>query len=150
MTAPTTTIAWSTAKEIARLIGLHANCATITVWSAWPGDKHVKPDMVWIEDLRAPTVNVPVSQAGRLQRDETVTMDVKVGVAGRRTVDDAMTRVAELVAAVQDTLANLTGTAITGVTGAEVVAYEMNADELNDGRWMATGSVSLTFEIRLL
>ena len=149
MTYPTTTIAWAVAQQVATLIDAKTAANGATVSAAWPGDKFIKAEMIVVEELKASEVRIPVSQAGRKQRDETIEFVVKCYVAGKRTADAAMDRASELVSAVQDVFADDPSLATEGVVLAEIGSYSFDYGELSEGGWMVVASVPCSVRIRL-
>ena len=145
MTA-TTPQAWPLAKHLALLLAPSLDPAD--VHPCWPGDKTPTPEMVWIENLRSDTT-VPVSRAGRQVRDEAITADIRIVVKARPSIDTAMTRVSELVTAVEGLIADdpsLGG--FDGVWLTTTAGYQIDLNVTPDGVF-ATGSVAISVRFRL-
>lgn len=149
---PTTTIAWALAQQVATLIDAKSATTGATVSAAWPGDKNAKSQMVVVEELKATDVSIPGSKSGRVERDETITMTVKVYVGGGayKTADAVMDRCSELIAAVEDVFADDMSLATSGVWQSQVTEYGFDYAELAEGGWMVIGAVSVEVKVRLL
>lgn len=149
MTAPTTSIAWPLAKQVAALLAEHENCATAAVYPMWPGDKAIKPEFVVIEDLKVTGIGVAGWQAGRKQRNATVQMVAKCYVSNKRTADALMERLGELVAAVEDVFADDLTLDTEGVIYGEVTGIEFDTFESNDGGFLGSAAVAVSVVTRL-
>lgn len=102
---PLASVRWQTANQIVELLRLRPPMAGVAVEPGWPGDKFVKAEMVWIDHI-AGTSEIPVMTAGRKQRDDKFTIHLLTRVAGYKSLDDTVTRLSEIMGAVEDILAD--------------------------------------------
>lgn len=128
-----TTIRWTCTKHLIDLIRRRSEMDGVTVEPGWPGDKYLTAEMVWVLDLDG-DVTIPVMTGGRKHRDDKFEIPLQVRVAGRVDLDATCTRVAELVAAIEDVLAvESTLEDFEGVISAEVTRERATAGRTPEG-----------------
>ena len=126
MAEPTTTVWWLCAQHIVDLLRDHNTLrGKVAVEPGWPGDLNRKAEMVFIDELSS-TEDRPVMTQGRQKRDEEFTLPLLVIVTEQRDLDATMSRLSEIVAAIQDTLAEApTLTDLDGVLMSWVASKSM-------------------------
>lgn len=87
------------------LAGLRAADQKVLVASGWPGDKNVRPRMIWVDEVRS-SEDPPVMTGGRIHRDDLFTIVLLFRVTGYRTTDDAHDALEALDALVDNYLAD--------------------------------------------
>lgn len=120
----TTGIRWLFAQTLVAAIAADSRIGSAVVAPGWPGDKIATAETVYVGQMTG-DLEIPVFQAGRKQRRDTFTVPVWIYVRGRQSLDDAGIRVAELVAVVEDALAddpNLSD--LDGLDAAEVTSIQ--------------------------
>ena len=134
MAEPTTTVWWSTAQHLVTLLRAHATLnGVVSVQPGWPGDLERKAEMVFIDELTS-TEERPVMTSGRQIRKDEFTIPLLVVVAGRKDLDATMTRVTELVAAIEDVVADDPSlTAVEGVQMVWITSKSMSCGQTPEG-----------------
>lgn len=148
--APTTNIRWLCIKHLIDLIRVHPAMSKVLVEPGWPGDKHNRPEMVWVEDVDG-DVSIPVMTGGRTHRDDQFEIMFLCRIAGQRNLDNTLTRLTEIMAAIEDTLAESpTLENFDGVVSAEIISERFTCGETPaDGR-LGFGQVVVSVHSRLI
>lgn len=116
----TTSIDWTVAKAIVDTLRADTTLRGVSVEPGWPGDQGVVEQMIWLDDTESDT-SIPVMTGTRMARDDLFDLSWQIRVAGRPTLDATRTRMAELVAAVENVLADSpTLSDLDGVVSAEI------------------------------
>ena len=102
----TTSIRWALAKHLIGIVRDAPAATGVLIEPGWPGDKHIKREMLWIDEIADTDASVPVMTNGRTHRDDMFTIVVLARVAGRNTLDETMTRLEELGALIEDQIAD--------------------------------------------
>lgn len=148
MTLPTTSISWGLATELADRLAVALDPAKVYPYP--PSERESAKEVVWLAD-RSSEVTVPVSTAARRQRDELVTLAWGVWVDGRRNVDDAASRFAEIVAVAENLCADdvfLGG--LAGVTEAWLSEHRTETCEPTPTGAVCAGSFTIQVQTRLI
>lgn len=134
MAEPTTTVWWLCAQHIVDLLRDHNTLrGKVAVEPGWPGDLNRKAEMVFIDELSS-TEDRPVMTQGRQKRDEEFTLPLLVIVTEQRDLDATMSRLSEIVAAIQDMLAEApTLTDLDGVLMSWVASKSMSCGQTPEG-----------------
>lgn len=101
-------IRWLAAKHVVALLQAQELLDGVSVTDSWPGEKHVKPEMIWLDRIDGDT-SIPVGTGvgARKARDDIFRLLFKIGVSGRgQSMDQVMTRLMEIRGEVEDVLAN--------------------------------------------
>ena len=146
----TTSIRWAACEKIVSLLQADASMAGVTVSSGWPGDNAAPmAQLVWIDEIDGP-VSIPVMVGGRKERNDDFDVPLQIRVLGYGTLDDTMTRLSEIVAAVENTLANDTSLdSLDGVLSAEITRERMTSAMFPEGP-VAFAEVVVSVSTRLL
>lgn len=139
-----TSVRYSALSALLTLVGQHPSAAGVETWPGWPGDKHVTSQMLWCDDISG-TVDAPLSQAGRLPRDDRFSLGLSIVIVGAASMDAAMVRLFEVVGAVEHVLADdhtLGGAA--GVVSAQMTDARQSAAVTPDG---AVAFAELTVDV---
>lgn len=96
---------WLLAKHLVDLIRDHGACAGVQVTPAWPGDRNQTAEMIWLGDIEG-VMALPVGVGGRKPRDDKFDLRVLFRVAQLADLDATLSRLFELVGAVEDVLAD--------------------------------------------
>jgi hypothetical protein len=148
MTA-TTSIRWQTCEQLVNLLRASASLSGVTVEPGWPGDRVPVAQLIWLDEIDG-QIAVPVMTGGRKQRADTFTLSIQMRVIGLGTLDETMTRLFELVAVVENLLANDTSLgSLDGVLSAELTNGRQTSAMFPEGP-AAYGELILTVESRLL
>lgn len=100
----TTSVRWTVTKALIDDIRAAPALVGVAVEPGWPGDRNIRPEMVWVADLDG-DVSIPLMNAGRTNRDDRFTIPLEVRVGNQNNLDATMARLTEMVAAVEDVLA---------------------------------------------
>lgn len=140
----TSSIRWAFAKQLVDLIAGAESMSPVLVKSSRPGDTEITDEMVYLAMPITGTVSLPVGVGGRKPRDDRFDLRLAVAVS-RQSIDEAMTRLEEIVADVCDLLAEDPSLGdFDGVLSAEVSATTVGADTYADGVW---GSAEITVSV---
>jgi hypothetical protein len=145
----TTSIRWQAAERVVSLLRAEPLLANVTVEPGWPGDRVPQAELIWLDEIDG-TVNIPVMTGGRKQRDDIFNLPFQIRVIGYGTLTDTMQRLTEIVATIEDTLADDTSLAdLDGVLSAEVTEERQTSAMFPEG---PTGfaEVVVTVSTRLL
>ena len=145
---PTNSQRWPLTKHLAELFSLRPGAGTVSVLDFPPGEIDITDEMLVATEIES-EFSIPNSKAGRLERDETITIEWTVMVNGVREPGDCMTRFDEIVAFVDDTFADdasLGG--FPGVLEARVTASKGKPARAQDGFYVL-GTVTTVIETRL-
>lgn len=146
---PSTSIRWDVVSWVVARLRDHPTLQRdSSVDPGWPGDKKLRPSMVWVDDIDG-EVSIPVATAGRKHRTDTFRVPILVRTTHGRSIDECMARLFEIVAAVEDELAEAsTLEDLPGVVSAEVTAEDQTAGVTPEGP-VAFARIELTIESRL-
>lgn len=145
---PTTTIRWAVTEALITQVRAHASLVGVAVEPGWPGDQ-AGSETVWVDDLDG-DINIPTSNAGRKQRDDKFRIPFEVRVVGKVSLDATMTRLAEIVAALEDVLANSPTLSDTdGVVAAQVTEERMTSADLKGLGHVGFAEVVVSVHARL-
>lgn len=106
MTQATTSIRWPLAKHLVTTVAGQVAADGVAVEPGWPGDKNVKKQMIWVDEIADSVSEVVVMAGGRTIRDDFFTIVLLTRVAGLRTLDATMTRLSELGALIENPVAD--------------------------------------------
>jgi hypothetical protein len=107
------------------LLRADPDLAGVRVEPGYPGDD-TGPEAVWVYGLDG-ELRIPLMQAGRKQRDDRFEIPFQIAVNNNRDLDTTFQRLTEIVAAIEDVLADdpsLGG--IDGVIDAEIVRERLS------------------------
>jgi len=143
-----TTIRWALAKHfITKLRALPA-LEDVQIEPGFPGDTQ-EPDSIWISELDG-DLEIPVSKAARMQRDDKFTIPFEFRVAGRVDLDETMTRLSVLVAALEELLATDPGLEnFDGLIDAEINSEVMTAGNMRGAGCLGFAQVVVSAHARL-
>jgi len=145
-----TSIRWSLTSHLVDLLRNDPTLLGVSVEPGWPGAKHVTAEMVWVDEL-AGDVAIPLAVAGRKPRDDDFTIPFELRVAGMTTLDETMARVSELVAAIENVLANdPTLGDFDGLIDAEITSERMTAGETPESGYVGFAEVVVSCHSRLI
>ena len=149
MTA-TVNIRWVTCERIVALLRQSPQLVGVTVEPGWPGDRdYPLAEIIWIDEVDGPT-EIPVMTGGRKQRTDEFDVAIQIKVTGQITLDDTMSRVSTLMAAIENELADDTTLGdLDGVLSAEVSRMRMTSARLPEGP-SGFAEVTVTVSTRLL
>lgn len=123
-----TGIRWVAVKRLVDLLRTEAG-PLVSVEPGWPGELAMRDEMIWIDEVRS-TIDAPVMTGGRIHRDDFFTVPVLVRVAGARSLDATMERLEELVACVENVVAD--ESTLNDLDG--VVSVEARSADVTCGR----------------
>lgn len=127
-----TLVWWEVVERVLAGIGGQPMMEGVQVENAWPGDK-VKGELIYVGDITSES-EIPVSKAGRMYRDELVTVPLLARVIGRRTTALTYQRLQEIASAIEDYLAdNVDLEDLDGVVSAEITSRVMSVGTLPEG-----------------
>lgn len=152
-----TTINSATSVELSQNATASGTDITITIGQStlsgvqvepgWPGDT-LKAEAVWIDQLDG-DVSIPVMSAGRKYRDDQFTVPFEIRVAGKATLDATMTRLAAIIAEIEDVMADDPGLdTLDGLISAQVTEERMTAGEIAATGWIGFGEVVVSCHAR--
>lgn len=146
----TTNIRWVCIKHLIDLVREHPAMVKVLVEPGWPGDKNVRAEMVWVDEVDG-DVSIPVMTGGRTHRDDKFDIPFLCRVAGRRDLDGTLTRLTEMMAAIEDVLADSpTLEDFDGVVSAEITSETFTCGETPaDGR-LGFGRLVVSVHSRLI
>lgn len=148
MTA-TTSIRWQATNQLVTLLRSSPILSGVTVEPGWPGDRVPAAELIWLDEIDG-QIAVPVMTGGRKQRADTFTLSIQIRVIGLGTLDETMSRLFELVAVVENLLADDTSLGnLDGVLSAELTNGRQTSATFPEGP-AAYGELILTIETRLL
>lgn len=128
-----TSIRWATTNQLVALIRDASAATGVVVEPGWPGDQNVRPEMLWVDDITS-TQEIPVMSGGRMHRDDFFTIRFLSRVAGRKTLDETMSRLDELAALIENPVADgPTLEDLDGVVSAEIATTDMTCGRTPDG-----------------
>lgn len=115
-----TSIDWTVAKAIADTLRADTTLRGVSVEPGWPGDQGIVAEMIWLDETDSQQT-IPVMTGTRMARDDIFDLRWQIRVAGRPTLDATKTRLAELSAVLENTLADSpTLSDLDGVVSAEI------------------------------
>lgn len=146
-----TSIRWSCTKALCTTLSNAAGLVGVTVDPTWPGDKYERPEMVWVDRLTGDVeIAVMTGPTARHIRNDMFEIPFRVQVAGRSSVDEAVTRIEEMIGTIESVLALDPGLDdFDGVLSAEVTHDEYQGFLTPDGP-LALGEVIVSVHSRLL
>lgn len=149
MTDPMTSIRWPLAKHIVELMRSDGTLDGVAVEAAWPGDKHLRRDMIWVDEISGTTA-IPVGTGGRKHRDDHFEIQFLFRVAGHRTIDATRSRLDELTAALENLLADSpTVMDFDGVVSAEASTGRSTCGETPSDGPLGFGEIVVAVHARL-
>ena len=141
-----TTIRWDVTKHLIDIIRTQFN--DLQIEPGFPGDR-LEAESVWIDELDG-EIEIPVMSAGRKYRDDRFTIPFEIRVAGKSDLDSTMERLAEIVAGIEDVMADDPGLDdFDGLLSAEVASERMTAGELKGAGWVGFGEVIVSCHARM-
>lgn len=144
----TRSVRWLLVQQYAALFSQHPLAGPVAVHAFPPGEMDVTDEMIVATKITSVWGN-PNQKAGRQERDESITVEWAVMVNGLSDEDTCMSRFDELVAVIDDTVAddrtldNFDGQADASVTASEGVPMRAQ-----DGFYVM-GTVTTVTETRL-
>ena len=128
-------IRWVAAKHLADLFAGRAELDGCQVEVGFPGELKVKgAEYLYLDEMMSSEVDVPTMRAGTLDQDDIFDLRWIIRVAGRSTIDEAMSRTCEIDAGIH---AIVTGTHtlgdLDGVVSAEVTERFQMVANTTDG-----------------
>jgi hypothetical protein len=142
-----TLIWWDVAETLVTGIAGEPFAAGVKVETGYPGDQ-VKGELIWLGDMEGEQ-SIPVSKAGRTHRDDIFDLEVNVRVKGRSTLSTTGERLQQMMAAVEDYIAERSGLeAVDGVVSAEITSRRMGARNTPDGL-VGFGQITVQVHSRL-
>lgn len=152
----TTSIRWALTRHmVARLANLPA-LSGVGVWPAWPGDKKVSREMLYVDEL-AGALNIPLSEGpnNRHSRDDKFDIVFLTRIAGTKAEDPrtgliaAGDRLAVVVGVLEDWLADDPSLdEFDGVVSAEISDARSAIGMTQEGP-MAFGQLTVSVHSRL-
>ncbi|HNB95912.1 MAG TPA: hypothetical protein PLX07_13115 [Microthrixaceae bacterium] len=119
------------------------------VYACPPGDKDATAEVAWFGGVDSGSVEVPVLQDGRKQRNESVAGVLNVNIAGRSDLTSAQSRAIEVAAEFMDLFADdPTLGGLDGVYSSRVTSYSFDIVGTPDGP-VAWAGVQFTVDVRL-
>lgn len=145
----TVNIRWTVVSKIIDLISSSPLVAGVTVAPGWPGERNHLAQIIWIDDIDG-NVEIPVMTGGRKQRNDDFDIPIQFQVLGFVNLDDTMRRLTELVAIVEDTLADDTSLDnLDGVLSAQITRERMTSAVTTEGP-VGFAEVTVSVTTRLL
>lgn len=145
----TVNIRWQVVSKIIDLISSNPLIAGVTVAPGWPGERNHLAQIIWIDDIDG-NVEIPVMTGGRKQRNDDFDIPIQFQVLGFVNLDDTMRRLTELVAIVEDTLADDTSLDnLDGVLSAQITRERMTSAVTTEGP-VGFAEVTVSVTTRLL
>jgi hypothetical protein len=146
---PATSVRWLVVSHLVDLFRAEGDLDGVLVEPGWPGDQRVRAETIWLDRIDNVNITIPVMTGGRKQRDDMFTLPFQVRVAGRHDLDQTMARVMELLAAVENVLADdPTLGDFTGVVSAEITSERQSVGTTPEG-CIGFGEVIVTVHTRL-
>lgn len=93
------------AQRFLDLLHGHPSVQGVECFDAWPGDKHVRAQMIWLSEFDG-TLSIPVGTAGRKHYDDSWEFSVLTRAAGLPSAGATRSRQMELCAAIHDVVAD--------------------------------------------
>lgn len=144
-----TSIRWTVTKHLVDALRNHQALSGVLVEPGWPGEDNLRPSTIYVDELRTESLLIPVASAGRKNRDDKFAIPFMFRVVDAGSLDDTMTRLTQLVAAVEDVLADSpTIDDMDGVVSAEVTDETMTAGLRPDG-YVGYGQLVVSVHSRL-
>lgn len=145
----TVNIRWTVVSKIIDLISSNPLVAGVTVAPGWPGERNHLAQIIWIDDIDG-NVEIPVMTGGRKQRNDDFDIPIQFQVLGFVNLDDTMRRLTELVAIVENTLADDTSLDnLDGVLSAQITRERMTSAVTTEGP-VGFAEVTVSVTTRLL
>lgn len=145
----TVNIRWTVVSKIIDLISSNPLVAGVTVAPGWPGERNHLAQIIWIDDIDG-NVEIPVMTGGRKQRNDDFDIPIQFQVLGFVNLNDTMRRLTELVAIVEDTLADDTSLDnLDGVLSAQITRERMTSAVTTEGP-VGFAEVTVSVTTRLL
>ena len=128
----TTLVWWDVIEQVLAGIGGQPMMEGVQVVDAWPGD-NAKGEHLYVGDVTS-ECEIPVSKAGRMMRDEMVTVPLLGRVIGRRTTALTFQRLQEIASAIEHYIAdNVDLEDLDGVVSAEITSRVISVGTLPEG-----------------
>lgn len=130
----TTSIRWAAVNQIVSLISASPLMTGVVVTPGFPGEQIAKTrELVYVDEVDG-QVSIPVMVGGRKERNDDFEIPIEIKVVGFGTLDETMVRLSEIVAVIEDTLADDTSLgALDGVLSAEITRERMTSAMLPEG-----------------
>jgi hypothetical protein len=143
----TTSVRWAVTKHLVDLIRANPDLAGVRVEPGYPGDE-AGAEAIWVYGLDG-ELSIPLMQAGRKQRDDRFEIPFQVAVSLNANLDTTFQRLTEIVAAIEDVLAD--DPSLGGIDG--VIAAEITSERLSCGPsrqlYMGVAEVVVSVHARL-
>ncbi|MBM3659477.1 MAG: hypothetical protein FJW95_08215 [Actinobacteria bacterium] len=121
--------------------------AGVQVEPGWPGDQ-LEAEAVWVDELDG-EVTYPVMVGGRKHRDDKFTIPFQIRVAGQSDLDSTMTRLSEIVAAIEDVFADdPSADGFTGLIDAVISRERMTSGDLRGAGVIGFGEITVACHAR--
>lgn len=144
-----TSVRWVVTKHVLDLIRKCKPLAGVQIEPGWPGDT-IKDEAIWVDRLDG-DIDIPVMTGGRKQRDDKFDIPLQFRVAGKASLDGAMSRLGELMGTVESLLADDPGLSEqVGVVAATVTREQETSGDLGENGRLAFGEIVVTVHVRLL
>ena len=138
---------WTVASEILTFVREHEDMVGVKVTALWPGED-LADETVWLDELAGELSN-PLMGSGRKYRDDNFTVPLNVRIVGKATEEACMTRLAEVLGAIESVVADHTEiAALSGVVTVSAPTVEMFGAETRDG-FIGRGVVTIPVLSRL-
>ena len=121
------------------------------IYPGWPGEQTARAtaQMVWIDDIDG-NVSIPVMVGGRKQRNDDFEIPLEIRVVGLLTLDDTMRRLTDIIAVIENTLADDTSLSdLDGVLSAEITRERLTSAMSPEGP-LGFAQVTVSVSTRLL
>ncbi len=130
----TTSIRWAAVNQIVSLVSESPLMAGVVVATGFPGEQIAKTaQLVYIDEIDG-VVSIPVMVGGRKERNDDFEIPIQIKVIGFGTLDETMIRLTEIIAVIENTLAENTSLAdLDGVLSAEISRERMTSAMLQEG-----------------
>lgn len=143
--AATNTIRWDVTKHLIAIIRTKFN--DLQVEAGFPGDR-MEAESVWVDELDG-EITIPVMKSGRKHRDDEFTIPFEIRVAGRSDLDSTMERISEIIAGIEDVLADDPGLDdFDGLIDAVIDSERMTSGEIRNAGWIGFGEVVVSCHAR--
>lgn len=128
----TTNIRWAAVLKVVTLLRASAALTGVQVSPGWPGES-IKAEAIWCDNIRG-DMEIALLGAGRKQRDDTFRIPLEIKVSGKVDLDAVALRLGQLIAAVEDVLADdPTLGALDGIQWAEIGEVQSICGRTPDG-----------------
>lgn len=130
---PETSIDWITTKAIVAELRADTALRGVSIEPGWVGEQGIVAEMIWLDETES-NVAIPVMTGTRMHRDDLFDLTWLYRVAGRPTLDATRERIAQLMASIENVLANSpTLSDLDGVVSAEITRRRAMATRTPSG-----------------